>query len=374
MYYFVTLNEECNLKCQYCYGKWVEDLGTTLTGYDIDYSIPINLSYDMLTLKEFCKRDPESRLIFYGGEPTLSLEKIREIMDTVPAKEYMIHTNGLLLDRLEPEYTNKFTTILVSIDGDEELTDRLRSRGTHQKIIQNLKTIQENGYQGEVVARMTVTQETDIEKQVRWLLFNNEHPFQSIHWQLDALFWKNDFHPRKFKEWADNSYNPGVNRLAKSWVDFMNRSHKVLRIYPFVGPTQSLLLNEETKLRCGAGWISFNIQTDGNITPCPAMVGMKDYYLGNIVDTDISRLKDSIKVSKPCINCNVYLLCGGRCLYANLTKLWGEEGFSLVCETVMNLLDTLRRHTPRIKDLISKGVVALDDFRYPQYNSCEIIP
>jgi putative peptide-modifying radical SAM enzyme len=374
VYYFVTLNEECNLKCQYCYGKWVEDLGATLTGYDIDYSIPIHLSYDILTLKEFCRRDPESRLIFYGGEPTLSLEKIRQIMDTVSAKEYMIHTNGLLLNRLEPEYTNKFTTILVSIDGDEELTDRLRSRGTYQKIIQNLKTTQENGYKGEVVARMTVTQETDIEKQVRWLLFNDEHSFQSIHWQLDALFWKNDFHPLRFKEWAENSYNPGVNRLIKSWVDFMSRNHKVLRIYPFIGTTQSLLLNEETRLRCGAGWISFNIQTDGNITPCPAMVGMKDYYLGNIADTDTLRLKDSIKVSKPCINCDIYLLCGGRCLYANITKLWGEEGFSLVCETVMNLLNTLRKHTPRIKDLILKGVITQDDFRYPQYNSCEIIP
>jgi sulfatase maturation enzyme AslB (radical SAM superfamily) len=104
------------------------------------------------------------------------------------------------------------------------------------------------------------------------------------------------------------------------------------------------------------------------------MVGMKDYYLGNIAETDSAHLKNSIYVSEPCTSCNVYTLCGGRCLYANATKLWGEEGFSLVCETVRNLINSLEAALPRISEMITSGYISQDDFKYPRYNSCEIIP
>lgn len=374
MNYFITLTDECNLRCRYCYGKWLEDFDPTPEEPNIDYSIPTHLNYNIPILREFCKKDPEPTLIFYGGEPALCLNEIREIMDTVPAKEYMIHTNGVLLDKLEPRYSNRLTTILVSMDGDRELTDRQRGKGTYEKIIRNLNLLQRHGYRGEVIARMTVTQETDIEKQVKWLLLNEECPFQSVHWQLDALFWRNDFNPDEFKEWAANNYNPGINNLIRFWVDYMEQEQKVLRIYPFIGLTQSLLLNQSSQLRCGAGWISFNIQTDGTITPCPAMVGMKDYYRGNIAETAPNEIKDTIHISEPCISCDIHALCGGRCLYANVTNLWGEEGFSLVCKTVRNLLNSIRTTLPRIKEMIEGGSVSQDDFKYPKNNSCEIIP
>jgi radical SAM protein with 4Fe4S-binding SPASM domain len=138
---------------------------------------------------------------------------------------------------------------------------------------------------------------------------------------------------------------------------------------------QSLLLKESAKLRCGAGWEMFNIQTDGKITPCPVMAGMKDFYLGDIRDTDPGDLASrNVSVSQPCTDCTTYFLCGGRCLYANITKLWGEEGFELVCGTVRELVAALRNVTPAIQQLISERRVSLQDFDYPKYNSCEIIP
>ena len=39
----------------------------------------------------------------------------------------MIQTNGLLLDRLAPDIVNRFSTILVSLDGREALTDENRA-------------------------------------------------------------------------------------------------------------------------------------------------------------------------------------------------------------------------------------------------------
>jgi uncharacterized protein len=79
-------------------------------------------------------------------------------------------------------------------------------------------------------------------------------------------------------------------------------------------------------------------------------------------------------VSEPCTGCEIYQTCGGRCLYANATKLWGDRGFSLVCDTVKSMVDALREALPEVKRLIDEGSIRLEDFQYSKYNSCEIVP
>ena len=97
-------------------------------------------------------------------------------------------------------------------------------------VIDNLKLIKKNGFEGELIARMTVMEQTDIEKQVKWLLNNKKFSFTSIHWQLNAGFWGNDFQRRKFEQWTKTSYVPGVKRLAQFWVDKMEKEEAVLKI------------------------------------------------------------------------------------------------------------------------------------------------
>jgi len=373
MYFHLILTTHCNLQCEYCYGKSCEDIGTEFENLQIDYSLPKEIKYPMQVLRSFCRNDPECILTFYGGEPTLCLERIQQIMDTVPAKYFLIQTNGLLLDKLGREYVNRLHTILVSIDGNEELTDYYRGIGVYQRVVENLKKIVNNGFKGEIIARMTVTEETDISKQVKWLVENDEFPFSSIHWQLDAGFWKNDFDNRQFEKWSRESYNPGVKRLIEYWVDCMERTGKVLKLYPFLAVMHSFLHEEKSLLRCGSGWINYSILTDGNIAPCPIMGGMKDFYVGHIKTAHPLRLK-RILAAEPCSKCSILDECGGRCLYANITKQWDEWQYALVCDTVKNLVDSLKEVEPRIRRLIGAGKIRLSDFDYLKYNGCEIIP
>jgi len=374
MHFYVTLTTRCNLKCRYCYGKSLEDMESEFGNFEIDYSQPSTINYDLEVLTSFLAKCPElPTVIFYGGEPLLEIEKMIEIMDKINAGKFMIQTNGVLLDRLPPAYANRLHTILVSIDGDPTLTNFNRGKGIYQKVIENLRLLLKRGFKGEIIARMTVTEETEIEKQVLWLLFNDDFRFKSVHWQLDALFGKRDFEKRPFAQWTEKIYNPQVQSLVKFWVEYMETHSEVLRIYPFLGIIHSLLHNESSLLRCGAGWKMFNIQTDGTITPCPVMAGMKDFYLGHINHTSPSQIR-KVLVKEPCVRCDLYNLCGGRCLYANITKLWGKEGFRLVCKTVKNLIERLKEAEPRIRELIRAGIISLKDFEYPRYNSCEIIP
>ena len=373
MFFHVMLTTECNLQCKYCFGEALEDFDVDFDNFDVDYTLPRKADYDFASLAKFCRDDPDCVLTFYGGEPLLCINKIRQIMDLTKPRHFMIQTNGLLLDRLEPEYVNRFHTILVSLDGDEELTDYYRGKGTFRKVINNLKLIVQNGFRGELIARMTVMEQTDIYKQVTWLVSNSEFPFSSVHWQLNAGFWANDYERRGFKRWSIEIYVPGVDRLAQFWVDHMETKRSVLRLYPLLGVANSLLHNESSLIRCGGGWINYAIQTDGYIIPCPTMWGMKKTYLGHIAHAHPLKLK-KIFVETPCTECDIFNICGGRCLYANITKRWSKDAYAMICNTVRGLINAVKSELPRITKLIDDGKVRLSDFDFMKYNGCEIIP
>jgi uncharacterized protein len=375
MFFHVILTTDCNLQCRYCFGETLDDFDEDFGEFELDYALPKKASYDVNELADFCRKDEDCVVTFYGGEPLLNMDALRQIMDSVPAKHFMIQTNGLLLDQLEPKYTNRFHTMLVSIDGEESLTDYYRGKGTFRKVIENIKLIKKNGFSGELIARVTVMEQTDIYKQIQWLLNNNEFSFSSIHWQLNAGFWGNDYQRRDFKKWSQENYMPGVERLTEFWISQMQEKGVVLKLYPILGIANSLLFDKEPSLlRCGGGWINYAIQTDGYIIPCPTMWGMKKYYLGHIRDAEPKKLEKILMNEIPCRKCEILSICGGRCLYANITKRWTNEAYTNVCDTVRSLIKNVETQLPRIKQLINQGQIRLTDFEFLKYNGCEIIP
>lgn len=375
MFFHIILTTECNLQCRYCFGETMDDFDEDFGEFELDYALPKKADYDVAYLDRFCRKDPDCIVTFYGGEPLLNLDGLKKVMDGVAAKHFMIQTNGQLLDKLEPTYVNRFHTILVSIDGDEELTDHYRGKGIFRRVIDNVKLITKNGFRGELIARVTVMEQTDIYKQIMWLLNNDEFSFSSIHWQLNAGFWANDHARRDFKRWSVENYIPGVDKLVRFWVDQMEQKGQVIRLYPLLGIASSLLLDREPSLmRCGGGWINYAVQTDGYIIPCPTMWGMKKYYLGHISESDPLKLGKVFVDSTPCTKCDILSVCGGRCLYANITKRWNDEAYGQVCNTVKELINSVEVQMPRIRRLIDDGKIRSSDFEYLKYNGCEIIP
>jgi len=358
-----VLTTGCNLRCRYCYGECCDCFAE-----NIEYNeVPENIIYSVNDLKKFIEKDKNPVIILYGGEPLLKPEKIREIMDSINA-EFMLQTNGLELKKLG-KYVNKLHNIMFSIDGDEKTTDYYRGRGTCKKIMESMKWARKQGFKKEILARMTVMEKTDICKQAKFLL----KKFDSVHWQLNVMFW-NDYEKRKekLKKWIEKSYNPGIKKLLDFWIRNMKKG-RVLKIYPFLGLTSSFLKNEKALLRCGAGWAQYAVLTDGSISACPVISGLKGMTAGNIFDSSPDELK-KIYVKEPCTKCGIYEECGGRCLYANTLRLWNDEGYSLVCSTVKFLIENLKQKLPEIKELIKTGKISMKDFDYDRFNSCEIIP
>jgi putative peptide-modifying radical SAM enzyme len=314
--------------------------------FDYDMETPVDSEVSVEKLKEFLK--PDDTLIFYGGEPLVRMEKMIEIMDGMNC-HFMIQTNGMLLDKLPTKYLLRLDKMLVSIDGTKERDNLNKGILHYDKIISNLKDVRSRGYKGEIVARMVIS-ESDVYEQVMHIVeLINQGLFDSVHWQIDAGFYKFDFDKEKFSEFVEE-YNDSIDELLDFWIREIEKG-VVWRFYPFLGILGRLMGWDGDKcLPCGAGVNNFTINTCGKLSACPIMNSVKNLYCGDIktgVDKEIN--------VRGCGDCSYLDICGGRCLYWREAKLWPKEGDDLICDTIKHLIDGLRGKIPRIKELLGEG-------------------
>jgi len=310
--------------------------------------------------------------MLYGGEPTLRPSLIIELMNRFPSARFMLQTNALLLNKLTEDYVKRFHSILISIDGTQETTDGYRSDGVYQKVINNVRWLHEIGFSGDIVARMAVSEQTDIYRDVRHLL-DVDPSFNHVHWQLNVI-WDSEGNWKDFDRWVDESYNSGITRLIEEWVSKMENG-VIEGIVPFLPLMYTLITGETSEMRCGSGIDTFAIHVDGSIGVCPISPDWDFSLVGNIWDSKPNELSNCMKVDEPCPTCEEFGICGGRCLFVNKQRLWGDEGFEKICAITRHLIDQLKRYVPKVQGLIESGQITVDEFNYPEYNNgCEIIP
>ncbi|UCE11873.1 MAG: TIGR04084 family radical SAM/SPASM domain-containing protein [Candidatus Thorarchaeota archaeon] len=360
MNYHLVLTRRCNLNCSYCRGG--EEDGPNS---DIQYSLD--------DLKRFLQTDRNLQIMFYGGEPTLRIPLMLDIMGRFDGARFMLQTNALLLNKIPFDHVKKFHSILVSIDGPRGTTDGYRSAGVYDRVVGNVRWLRSNGFEGDIIARMAISEQSDVYRDVRHLLDLTDPSFDHVHWQLNVV-WDAEDNWTDFDGWIRTVYKPGIERLAREWVERMEFGI-VEGIVPFLPIMHGLLTGESSGLRCGSGIDTFAIHVDGRIGVCPISPDWDFSIVGDIWESSPADLKDTMSVDEPCPSCGEFELCGGRCLFANKERLWGEEGFKKVCGTVEHLIGRLRSKVPKVQSFIDDGRISLQDFSYPEFNNgCEIVP
>jgi uncharacterized protein len=360
MHYHIILTKDCNLNCSYCGG-----------GSD---SQPKEIQYKISDLESFLSHDGTPFIEFYGGEPLLRIETMKKIMGAIPGR-FVIQTNGLFLDKIGQEYLKKFHSILVSIDGTKEITDRNRAIGVYDKVLENIGLIRKKGFHGDLVARMTVPQGSDIYENVTHLA--GIKAFGHVHWQLGfEMFWDSGFDEDDGLEGWVESYNAGISSLVKWWVSEMELIGKVHGLVPFIGVMNSLLSGKPSRLRCGSGLDFFSIMPDGRISACPVSIDFDFSFVGSIFCDKPVELCNKSCMGEPCVSCDIFKICGGRCLFVNHGQnMLRKNGYELICSTVRHLVRKLKAAVPNIQDLIDKRIIERKEFDYPEFNNgCEIIP
>ena len=348
---------KCNLRCRYCGGSFDP------------VKVPWRVEYDLNLLEDLVRDDDV--IAYYGGEPLLNMRFIEEVVERFEGCKHVIQTNGLLLDRIPRRMLEKLNAILVSIDGDQQITDRWRGSGVYEKVIGGVRRLREEGFSGDLVARMTITAESSIYHDVYHLL--ELGLFDHVHWQL-GMIWVDKGLWGGLWSWIKSSYNPGLERLMEFWISELELG-RVVGIAPFQGVLKRILKGGSIP-PCGSGEDSFTVLTNGKIISCPIAVEEGWAQIGVLGATsrkELERRRNS--VDEPCKSCELLEVCGARCLYTHRERLWGDEGVEAVCACSRHMIELVQRNLERIKEAAEWNGLRLEDLAYPEYNNTvEIMP
>lgn len=354
MLIFVLTTGKCNLECSYCGGSFPER------------SVPFKTTYDLSLAKRFIQSDPNPIVAFYGGEPLINTEVIRGLMDSVRAK-YVIQTNGTLVDSLSPDYWARMDAVLISIDGTEKTTDAYRGPGIYGRVIKSAKRLREAGFKGDLIARMAVSEKTDIYEDVSHLIRTGI--FDHVHWQLD-VGWSDSW--KDFDGWAEGNYKQGIRKLV-GWFKEELANGRVLGMVPILGILKRLREGGGTP-PCGSGTDSYAIMPNGVIRACPIAYDAKWAEVGNLLQSSLKTLPKR-GITGECMECSHLVGCGGRCLYMNRERFWGDAGFKKVCAITKFTIDEISTLAKPVEDALNAGRIGRKGIEYPEFNnSTEIVP
>lgn len=315
---------KCNLQCTYC----SESVGDVVNSQG-------NVTYTPEQLDDFIRTQlagKEIYVTFYGGEPTLNIPFMETVMQRYPEFRFQLQTNGTLLNRLSESMLSRFSNILVSIDGGEEITDGYRGKGVFRKVSRNLGKIREV-VQGSLTARVT------------WNSSNTSFE------ELDGLFEDFDYVYFQFAQ-SDEFYGSEDLETKKRVIDqmverFFSSTEKVYRMIPIMGIVRNKVLPnralEATQgfTQCRASTHILNVLPDGRIFPCPDMTYNEAMQQGDIVGNWLRRSPLQPTPSMPCDTCSAFAFCHRNCM-KNLYRAYVEHDDYYRVSVVEPVCDLLR--------------------------------
>lgn len=210
------------------------------------------------------------RLGLWGGEP-LTRDDIGNIIDYAKHKGLYVtmNSNGCLVEERKRDLKN-LDHFILALDGPEEMHDRNRGAGSFRKAIQAIKILKDEM----PVWTITVLTRNNLEG-VDFILdtakeFGIQATFQVLH--------HNDILGRDLEPLlpAQESYRVVVKKLIDkkragspiaSSFSYLNR---VLNWPDYKKPVLSYSIDN---LKCKAGQLYCNIDTDGSVYPCSLLVG-----------------------------------------------------------------------------------------------------
>lgn len=151
----LELTRDCNLKCCYCNvsGKYAPKNPPALH-MSPDLCIK---AVDFFLDKASTSQVQAPAVSFYGGEPLLKFDLIKEVVHYVEKKwthgncGFSLTTNGTLINKeMIDFFAGRDFSIMVSLDGPREIHDRYRvskdGRSSFDRVMENLKFIKQYNY------------------------------------------------------------------------------------------------------------------------------------------------------------------------------------------------------------------------------------
>lgn len=318
---------DCNLKCKYCFAEEGEYHGKrSLMSSDVGKK-----AIDFLIQSSGNRHNLE--VDFFGGEPLMNFEVVKEIVEYARKKEkeynknfrFTITTNGILLNDEIQDYINKnMNNVVLSLDGRKQVNDKMRPKaggqGSYDFIVPKFQKLAESRNQTNYYVRGTYTHENlDFSEDVLHMadlgfeqisvepvVGSSEEAYSIRYEDLDYLY---------------NQYEILANKILE-----LKKENRFINFFHFMidlsgGPCISKRLSG-----CGSGSEYLAVTPEGDLYPCHQFVGIPEFKMGDVFlgITDTKRRKEfescNIYSKEACKNCFAKFYCSGGCL-ANSYKL-----------------------------------------------------
>lgn len=298
-YVTFIMTHNCNLNCTYCYEHFKEE-----ESFDIELAKKIvdSEADSVDSYEEIC-------FDFFGGEPFLEFEKIKEIVEYAKSKKYkkkvyfFAGTNGTLINESIQKWllaNRDIFQIALSVDGTKTMHDTNRS-GSYDMIPMEFFV---NEFRNMSV-KATISPETlsDLSQGVMHL---HSLGFQNISCNLAVGV-----------DWSSDEYVSILQRELKTLIEFYLDN-------PDVAPCNLLDYSVEYAAHptegkalkfCGAGTRTKVFDVDGREYPCqyflPLTLGGEPMDLSQVHFEDVMNLSEMDEHCQKCVAVNICPSCYG---------------------------------------------------------------
>ena len=330
---------DCNLRCGYCFA------GTGDFGHDrgLMTAETARQAVDFLIAQSGPRRHCE--IDFFGGEPLLNMDVVRETVAYVRQREaetgkifkLTLTTNAVLLDQANIDFLNDNNISLVlSLDGRQEIHDSMRpgtcGEGSYEDVLRNI-TAAVNARDGQnYYLRGTFTAYNldfaadvlDMADKGFKLLSVEPVVGKDVPYEI-----REEHLPQLFSEYEKLAEEYLRRKLVGNGFEFF---HFNLDVHH--GPCIAKRLSG-----CGAGHEYLAVTPDGDLYPCHQFVGREGFQLGTVwegvTNTALPQQFRQTHVlnKEECRKCWARFYCSGGC-HANAQLMHGvlDQPYAVGCE------------------------------------------
>lgn len=291
----LVLTHQCNLACVYCYEhhKNACTMSAERAKAIVDQELTMD---DGVSMVEFD---------FFGGEPLLEFDTIKEVVEYTVSKEYdkdyifFITTNGVLLDEQRKAWLRAHTDVLqvgLSLDGTRKMHNKNRCNSFDKIDLDFFRSV----YPDESV-KMTISKET-LSDLAEGVIFCHEQGYEVSCNLAYGIDW-------------DNAENQAIfSQQLAILVDYY-LAHPDLKPCSLldINRIKSICQQEERTYRyCGAGYAMRAYDCDGTCYPCqfflPICVGDEKAKQALTLDFSNAALTDD-QIDEKCRTCFIRNAC-----------------------------------------------------------------
>lgn len=320
----VCLNvaHDCNLRCKYCFASKGDYQGKREIMSPAVGKEAINFLIEQSGNKKNLEVD------FFGGEPTLAIKTIREVISYAKSLEerynkkfnFTVTTNALNIDDDTALYFNEnMKNIVLSLDGRKEINDFIRVRanglGSYDRVVKNIKKIVNLRKQDkkEYYVRGTFTKyNLDFAEDVFHMadLGFNEISVEPVVGKEGDFLLKNEDVQKVYEQY---------DKIAREYIKRKKTNMNPFRFYHFNIDIYNGPCIYKRLSACGAGVEYVAVTPKGEIFPCHQFVGQNEFKMGDVFDKKlrfdlVSKFKDThVFAKEECRTCWARFFCSGGC-------------------------------------------------------------